>query len=256
MAEFERIFSGIERLWVPFDIDKTSVFALDAGEGGGMILADCATTEYDVKNVILPALKSCGKKPAQIFISHNHGDHSGGLPFIMEAFPNAELVTGCRKLADFCPERSRVLTDGERISPRWTAVALPGHTEDSMGLLDSETGTLLSFDGLQIFGVAKWGMGVGNVSLYRKTLLRGAETETVRNLLTSHEYFDLGCMAQGRNAVLGYFTRCREALEQVERFVRESGITDAALLAEKYRREVSALPIGKWTFEAILKEQK
>lgn len=144
--------------------------------------------------------------------------------------------------------------DGERISSRWTAVGLPGHTPDAMGLLDSQTGTLLSFDGLQIFGVAKWGMGVRNISQYRKTLLKGEETPTIQNLLTSHEYYDLGSIARGRDAVLAYFTRCREALEQVEQFVRESGITDAALLAEKYRREISAPPIGKWTFEAILKE--
>lgn len=253
MADFEQIFSGIERLWVPFDVDKTSVFVLDDGDGG-TILADCATTEYDVQNVILPALEKIGKRPERIFVSHDHGDHSGGLPYLMEAFPTVQLLTGCQKLAEQYPERSRLLMDGERISSRWTALALPGHTPDAMGLLDSQTGTLLSFDGLQIFGVAKWGMGVRNVSQYRKTLLRGAETQSIRNLITSHEYYDLGSIARGRDAVLAYFNRCREALEQVEQFVRESGITDAALLAEKYRREISAPPIGKWTFEAILKE--
>lgn len=76
----------------------------------------------------------------------------------------------------------RTLADGVRTYP------LPGHTEDSIGVLDGRTGTLLSGDGLQGEGVDRFRCSIKNREAYVETVKKLKSDESVKNILFSHAY--------------------------------------------------------------------
>ena len=169
---FYKEFDGIYRLRVPFEGIYTSVFLVVAEQG--IVLVDCATTDFDVDTVILPALQSLGygiADVAALVLTHKHGDHAGGLTRILRYAPQIEVVTEVR--------------------PLWNTLStypMGGHTEDSIGLLDGRTGTLLSGDGLQGAGVDKYRCSLKNPEAYRATLRRIQKDERIEHILFSHAY--------------------------------------------------------------------
>jgi glyoxylase-like metal-dependent hydrolase (beta-lactamase superfamily II) len=172
MSGFYEETKGIYRLRVPFENIYTSVFLIMSEEN--KILADCGTTAYDVDSVILPALSELGYTLADLnmlVLTHHHGDHAGGLARIREIAPNIEVVTDVREIF-------------ENVS----TYALPGHTEDSIGILDERTGTLISGDGLQGAGVDKYRCYTKCPTKYIETLEKIKSDGRIENILFSHAY--------------------------------------------------------------------
>lgn len=191
---FYKETDGIYRLRVPFGGIYTSVFLLIGG--GKRILVDCATTATDVEAVILPALSACGLSPADIdvlVLTHRHGDHAGGLDALLRHAPAMRIVT----TAD------ETLGDGILTYP------MCGHTEDSIGVLDTRTGTLISGDGLQGAGVDKYPCYTQSPEMYRQTLKRIEKDARVERILFSHAY-EPWCSdrAEGRAQVLDRIAKC------------------------------------------------
>ena len=133
MADFLEDIKGIYRLKVPFDTVYTSVFLIKSERG--IILVDCATTNTDVDECIIPALKRLGYSPSElkiIVLTHRHGDHAGGLERILHYAPDIDVIkTPCQ------------------ITESISTYPLPGHTLDSIGVFDKRSGTLISGDGMQ-----------------------------------------------------------------------------------------------------------
>jgi glyoxylase-like metal-dependent hydrolase (beta-lactamase superfamily II) len=172
MSGFYEETKGIYRLRVPFENIYTSVFLITAQEN--KILVDCGTTAYDVDSVILPALSELGYTLADLnmlVLTHHHSDHAGGLARIREIAPNIEVVTDVREIF-------------ENVS----TYALPGHTEDSIGILDERTGTLISGDGLQGAGVDKYRCYTKCPTKYIETLEKIKSDGRIENILFSHAY--------------------------------------------------------------------
>lgn len=172
MGEFCREIDGIHRLKIPFERIYTSVFLIENVQGIGLV--DCASNSDDVDNFIIPALHRMGYKLSDIKIlvlTHSHGDHSGGLEQILKYVPDIEVVTDIR-----------LLFDGV------STYALAGHTEDSIGVFDERTGTLISGDGLQGAGVDKYRCNVKNPKAYFETLDRIEKDCRIHNILFSHSY--------------------------------------------------------------------
>ena len=170
--EFIEEAAGIYRLKVPFDDLYTSVFLVKAE--GKNILIDCATTEEDVVEYIVPALKSAGIEIGDIdilVVTHDHEDHSGGLPYVLALAPEIEVVTDARTLAK-----------GVSTYP------LPGHERNFVGVLDERTHTLISGDGLQGAGVGKYRCYLADKEAYLKTITALQEDERIENLIFSHAY--------------------------------------------------------------------
>ena len=193
MSEFIKETNRIYRLKVPFMTVYTSVFLVKTESGA--ILVDCATTESDVKDYIVPALKKLGYEITDInaiVVTHDHGDHAGGLDTVTALAPNITVVRDKRVLFDsIC------------------TYSLPGHTKDFIGVLDEMDGTLITGDGLQGAGVGMFRCSLETPDGYLQTLEKIKEDKRVNTLLFSHEYepWYKNSMA-GREAILNCLADC------------------------------------------------
>ena len=186
---------GIYRLKVPFEDLYTSVFFVVTPQK--LILVDCATTDDDVELCIIPALREMGRELCDvdaIVLTHRHGDHAGGIDCILRHAPDIKVVTDVRELA----------TDV-------STYALPGHTEDCIGVLDTRTHTLISGDGIQGMGIDKYRCSLENRAAYLQTLERIKCDDRIKNILFSHAYEPWNSdSAQGREAVIDRINFCIE----------------------------------------------
>ena len=202
MTHFSEEIQGIYRLKVPFEELYTSVFLIDAEQV--KILVDCATTAEDVDTYIIPALHALNYSLPDVDIlvlTHRHEDHAGGTERMLEIAPNIEVVTDTRQLC------KSIIT-----------YPLPGHTEDSIGVLDERTHTLISGDGLQGAGVGKYRCTIKNFAMYQETLKRIDADERIENILFSHAYEPwFQAYAFGRPTV-------RKCLSDCEKYGKESKI--------------------------------
>lgn len=199
--KFEREIGNVYRLKVPFDGDVyTSVFLIRAGKGN--VLIDCATTDRDVEEYILPALEKVGlsiRDLSCLVLTHDHGDHAGGLKRILEKFPSLRVVKSA----------------SEKIVDGLCVYALKGHTVDSIGVLDIESGTLISGDGLQGDGVGKYRRSIANEEEYLKTLTQLEKDERIENILFSHAYEPWEkCGVFGREEVKKVIKYCKKGAEK------------------------------------------
>ncbi|MEE1186922.1 MAG: MBL fold metallo-hydrolase [Acutalibacteraceae bacterium] len=182
--------SGIYRLCVPFEAIYTTVFALL--EDNNVILCDTATTDYDVKNHILPALRELGVMPNYIFCSHSHSDHAGGLSSLCEEFPDAKIITSPTVLLG-----------------RFEVISLKGHSADSLAVFDTKTKTLLSFDCLQQRGIDKYRDAITDKAEYLKSieLVRSMD---IRRIIFSHDYEPCGYSVTGKGEIENVLNICKE----------------------------------------------
>ena len=107
-----------------------------------------------------------------LIITHNHNDHSGGLKRILAYHPNIKVVRDIRPI----------------YLDKITIYAMKGHTEDCIGVLDERSGTLISGDGLQGYGVGKYRCSLESKEDYLKTIEGIQKDKRIKNLLFSHAY--------------------------------------------------------------------
>lgn len=171
---FRKEIGEIYRLQVPFMSVYTSVFLVR--RAAGHILVDCATTAEDVERYIIPALRKMGIALSDIrylFLTHGHSDHAGGKDRIRERHPEIQIVSA---------EAPAALSPLE-IYP------LPGHTPDSIGLFDPESGTLISGDGLQGAGIGMFRCSLAaGYAAYSESIARIKADARIKNILFSHAY--------------------------------------------------------------------
>ena len=170
---FERQIGEIYRLKIPFDGVYTSVFYIQTKKNG--VLVDTGAALKDVDEYILPALQEIGaplNKINHLVLTHVHGDHSGGARRILQLFPKIELITDIRG----------------KLPKGLTVYPLKGHTYDSIGVLDTQTATLISGDGLQGDGVGKFPRTLESKEEYLRTIYALKSDKKIKNILFSHAY--------------------------------------------------------------------
>lgn len=193
--KFCREIDGIYRLKIPLESIYTSVFLLETD--ASPLLVDCGKNDEDVDALILPALMAAGyqlRDVKALIITHAHGDHAGGLGRILALAPDIRVI---KEVGSVCRGIS--------------TYPLAGHTEDSIGVFDKRTNTLLSGDGLQGAGVGRYPCYTKNPELYLKTLERIERDECVENILFSHAYEPWNsdsCL--GRETVLECVMQCKK----------------------------------------------
>lgn len=170
---FNKEIGEIYRLKVAFDGVYTSVFLIKTEQGN--VLVDCATYASDIDEYIVPALNRLGVHLTDItylILTHNHGDHIGGMERLLELVPNIEIVQN---------ERNNLLNG-------IALYALKGHTMDCVGVFEQHSRTLISGDGLQGAGVGKYRCSLESKDEYIKTIERIRGDKRIENILFSHAY--------------------------------------------------------------------
>ena len=102
-------------------------------------------------DAISEALGDLGLMPADvrhIVLTHNHGDHIGGLGELEEAMTNATVYAGTGDIASI--QTALTLSevgDGDEVFGMGV-VNTPGHTEGSISVFDTDTGLLVAGDAI------------------------------------------------------------------------------------------------------------
>ncbi|MBR5546916.1 MAG: MBL fold metallo-hydrolase [Clostridia bacterium] len=250
---------NIDRLWIPFDSVRTSVFLIQTTEG--YLLFDCASSEYDIRKLLLPELKKQGipfEDIQWLFCSHFHSDHTGGLPYLLNDLPWIHIAAkDSSNVPPAFKHRVHMVCDTESIMNDLQVLFTPGHSDDSISLLDKRTNTLLSGDALQQRGIGKYGTGIASPALYYQTIQRIRQLQP-ECLLASHAYDPLGEKAEGTLAVKQYLDENEEYLLTLEAFVKKqvnADTSNATLIAEQFRNTHPNFPsLPVWTVQTIIRK--
>lgn len=246
MQQFEKINDFIFKLEVPFEGGYTSVFLVE--EKGKYAMLDCATTEYDVNEIILPALKSLGVTPCEIILSHSHGDHAGGLNALLLKLPETKVRLKDENLkATLNGYNTEIISDGDKVFDSVEILCLPGHCDDAVALFERRTNTLISADCVQLYGIGVYGTGLSNPAAYFNSLSR-IKALPVENLIASHEYAPLGAQARGREAVLRYIEVSENYAREIGRFTENRPEKSPEEIATEWNAAHPTFPtVSAWT---------
>lgn len=247
---FKEISGGIYRLDIEYGEISTSVFAFE--NRGHWFIMDFGVSNENAEEAIIPEIKALGIKPEYLVCSHTHFDHRGGITAVSEYFPEAEIILFDKNLK-LDGHKITYAEDGQMLFDRYKILNLKGHTDDGLGILDTENSILVSGDALQMYGIGNYGTNIDNPSGYINMLKRVRKINPSA-VLSSHSYYPHGISAFGKEAVDNFINVCLEAYELQIEAVRKSKSCDPLSIAEKFRTQHPDLPIvSAWTFEHILR---
>jgi len=245
----------IYRLQIPFSNIYTCMFLIRTPVG--TVVYDTGTYASDISNYLVPALQELDMgTPCCVVISHNHGDHAGGLAAFHECYPDVPICAGSTACEERVDMPVQVLTDGMELCAVLKAVSIPGHTLDAIGLYDSRTKTLISGDCLQAYGIygkGKWGTSIAYPEAHLKALDR-LENMDIQALYTAHHYEPLGNSAEGAENAQNYILQCRKALKDIREYVAAHPELPVEELNEYYAAQ-TGLPIPPTKSFTPYKEQ-
>lgn len=233
-----KINDALWRLELPYKDIYTTVYVL-RGEHG-TILFDTADTQRDVEEGIVPMLEEIGVKAEElnfVFISHNHRDHAGGLNWVMEHYPKACILSRSADLQEkYAAFSFHMPEDGELIANQFRVVTIPGHTRDSMALLDTKTKTLVTGDCLQLYGIfgsTDWACAIYVPELHKPAVekVRGLDIECI---CTAHDYHPYGFCYRGRERVKKALDACIEPLDEIKNIVLDNPDMEDAAVRQNY----------------------
>ena len=233
---FEAILPGTYLLKVPFGPVWTGI-ALVRGEKN--ILID--SSHLEPETYLLPALDELGMKIDDIdwlLNTHVHGDHIGGHHALVTRYglKTATLASAADALRDPVKvairvrtrfprnspppqsylkgvEPDRLLDEGELLEGRFRALATPGHDDDCLVWIDTETGTAFTGDSLQANGTVCQGVAFyRDLAAYRQTLAK-LSVEPLDNIVCGHDYDGIGGVVTGRGAVADALRFCAERVK-------------------------------------------
>ena len=248
-SKFEKIIDGIYRLCVPFDGNiYTTVFALVCEQGS--IIVDSGSNEFDATNYVIPAIENLGIYPNWFVCTHLHGDHYGGLKTLLNKFPKANL--GGYFEANFGNEKGTyIFEESELLLDRFKTLKLKGHSVDGLAIFDIKTEFLISGDGLQQYGLTRFGTSIYSLKEYEESIQK-VRILSPKAIVSSHDYEPCGYCVRGTAAVNQMLLKCEEAIKCIEAFVEKNRNLASQLLSEKYEEQYPKLPtVPPNTFQAI-----
>ena len=96
----------------------------------------------------LAALGASWSNVGHVVLTHNHGDHAGGLAGVIEEAPGATVYAGDADLGQIQTSAPTVAVgDGDEVLGLGV-FNTPGHTAGSISLFDTETGILVAGDAI------------------------------------------------------------------------------------------------------------
>lgn len=236
----EKLTENIYRIKIPFDNIYTSVFIIKTEDF--LILADTATTKEDVTDYIIPAIQEMGGNLRYVILSHTHGDHAGGYKHIKEIYPEVKVILYDENYAINKGFTDYIIPEDEEIFFDCIKVFnFKGHSKDSLGLLDTRTNTLLTFDSFQLFGVGRYGTGLWDVNEYLESVKRAKELMTDM-VIAAHEFYPYGAVINGKKGAIKFFDGCTDCIDIYREFMCNNQDKNPDELAELYNNTYPERP--------------
>lgn len=228
------VAKNIFRLTVPFLDIFTTVYLVKTDDGA--LLFDTATYPEDTDNYLFPLIKSLGveNELKYVFISHSHRDHAGGVQRLVELFPKVTVLS--RGLNG---DNIAFVNDGDVFLGCLKVVTIPGHSADSMALLDIRNNTLISGDSLQLYGIFGSGEWGANITLVKEHLeaIEKLKKMDVKSIYTAHDYHPYGYKYCDADAISKAYDACIEPLIRVKELIRTNPTLDNVGIQKIYNSE-------------------
>lgn len=224
--EIMQITKNIHRITLPYKEIFTTVYTVKTEQG--VLLFDAASFDTDLEQYIQPmldALNITEQDLKHIFISHNHGDHAGCVGPIMKRYPDAIILSRSPKLAEkYAEYQVECFADGDTVLGVLQLVTIPGHTEDSAGVLDLRTNTLLSGDSLQLYGIfgsEDWAPNIIVPAQYFASISK-LRAMNIDSVYTAHDYHPYGFAYQGKEMVEKALIACEEPMILLKKLIENN----------------------------------
>jgi glyoxylase-like metal-dependent hydrolase (beta-lactamase superfamily II) len=256
--EYVRINENTYRMIIPYKDIFTTVYVVKTDAGA--LLFDSATTESDVKDHIVPMLDSLGigkNELKYVFISHNHGDHAGGVPYLAALYPSVTVLTRSEKLIEAYPSLNvKEMRGGDIYLDCLTVFEIPGHSLDSSAIFDSRTKTLITGDSRQLYGIfgsQDWGSNIALAAehLAALTPLYSLGAEEVH---TAHDFHPYGICYIGTDAIRSALDACREPIMNMCALIKANPDKSDAELREIYNASANIPPVREGVFRLMREE--
>ena len=253
--EYTKINENIYRMILPYKDIFTTVYVVKTDEGA--LLFDAATFESDVTEYIAPMLTELSVDADSlkyIFISHNHGDHAGGVPYLAALYPDAVILTRSEKLCEAYPNLNvKMMRGGESYLGCLYVHEIPGHSADSSAIYDSRTKTLITGDSLQLYGIfgsQDWGSNIGMPAEHLAALSPLYEID-IEEIHTAHDFHPYGICYVGKEAVKSALDACREPLLNMCALIKANPEKSDAEIREMYNSSAKIPPVREGVFRLV-----
>lgn len=137
----------------------------------------------------IPVLECLDKKQLQlegILLTHHHPDHDGGIPVLLQHYPQARVVSGAHSGSPHSREHHPDNATIELLGRLFTLLETPGHTLDHVVFYCEEESILFSGDTL--FGCGCGRLFEGSAAQMQHSLARLAALPATTLNYCAHEY--------------------------------------------------------------------
>ena len=186
----------------------TNAYLVDLGDGVAVVDPGASDPGEQARlDRLLDELAADGKPPREVWLTHHHRDHQGGVaPLAARRLPvRAHARTLDRAAAPIAD--ARAVEDGALLHGRWRALHTPGHARGHLCFLDERTGALLAGDMVSTISTIVIDPPEGDMADYLGQLARLRALEP-RTLYPAH-----GAPAPNAAAVLDAYIAHRAARE-------------------------------------------
>jgi glyoxylase-like metal-dependent hydrolase (beta-lactamase superfamily II)/8-oxo-dGTP pyrophosphatase MutT (NUDIX family) len=176
----------------------TNCWIADVG-GGGLALVDPgahAAEEQARLERVLDDLRAEGLSPREIWLTHHHLDHVGGVGALRTRHALAlRAHPATAERLGLPPGSYRPLGDGDLLHGAWRALHTPGHTRGHVAFLHERTGALLAGDMVSTLSTIVIDPPEGDMAAYLASLERLRDLAP-RALFPAHGSPTLGAVAK------------------------------------------------------------
>jgi glyoxylase-like metal-dependent hydrolase (beta-lactamase superfamily II) len=214
----------------PMTLDGTNTWVVAEPQSREVVVVDPGPDDEDHLRRVLDVARAADRRVAQIVLTHGHPDHAAGAARFAElsGAPVGALDPGLRLGTEGFAAGDVVTGGGCELR----VIATPGHTADSLSLLLSADGALLTGDTVLGRGTTVIGPD-GSLADYLRTLddLRALADEAALGvLLPGH-----GPVLQDPAGILDYYiTHRKERLDQIRAALAAGAQTPPEIVAVVY----------------------